>query len=64
MSSAEALRYCYVNTALFQNHVRAKKSTLVSASKHHKLFYRNVPKSASRYVFLSYVLSLSLSLNL
>ena len=51
MSSAEALQYCYVDIALYQNHVRAKKSTLVSASKHHKLFYRNIPKSASRCVF-------------
>ena len=49
MSSAEALQYCYVDTSLYQNHIRAKKNTLVSASKHHKLFYRNVPKSASRY---------------
>jgi hypothetical protein len=48
MSSTEALQYCYVDATLYRNHMRAKKSALVSESKHHKLIYRNVPKSASR----------------
>jgi hypothetical protein len=60
MSSAEALQYCHVDTLFYRNHIRAKKSTLVSASKHHKLLYRNVPKSASRYLILSIFVFVSL----
>mmetsp|Transcript_24600 Transcript_24600/g.59303 ORF Transcript_24600/g.59303 Transcript_24600/m.59303 type:complete len:479 (+) Transcript_24600:218-1654(+) len=47
MSSAEALRYCHVNTTRYKNHLKSGPRTLVSASHRHKLYYRNIPKSSS-----------------
>ncbi|KAL7531203.1 hypothetical protein ACHAXR_003898 [Thalassiosira sp. AJA248-18] len=47
MSSTEALQHCYVNTTLYKNHMKGGDRILVSASRRHKLIYRNIPKSSS-----------------
>lgn len=47
MSSTEALQYCYVDTEHYKNHIKGGNGILVSASRRHKLIYRNIPKSSS-----------------
>lgn len=47
MSSAESLQYCYIDMNRYEHHFLKRSLTLVSSAKHHKLIYRNVPKSAS-----------------
>ena len=48
ISSAEALKHCFINVTHYQGHIFLdRKQSLVSMSGHHKLIYRNNPKSSS-----------------